>query len=134
LRWKKIVCVRSGKTVLKKLQADLGRKLSIFTVSHVLDLAKRLGSVQQVIVSFTPTVQEFDMRTFKENITKLYNEDYNKDQFVDDYELLPLSLKILVDEVCYQHSVLVPSSGVEGPVSRQIASLAYTIWKMKTFL
>ena len=74
------------------------------------------------------------MRTFKENITTLYNADHNMNQFVHDYELLPPSLKILVDEVCYLHSVLVPSSGVEGPVSRQIASLAYTIWKMKTFL
>lgn len=73
-------------------------------------------------------------RTFKENIVKLYNEDYNKDQFVDDYELLPLSLKIMMDEIIYQYSVLVPSAGCDGPLSRQIASVAYTMWKMKTFM
>lgn len=113
---------------------DQGRKLSICIVSLALGLVKKLGNVQQVIVSFTPTVQEFDMRTFKENITILYNADKPIEEEFKEYELLPSSLKILVDEVCYQYSVLAPSSGVEGPMSRQIATLAYTIWKMKTFL
>jgi len=74
------------------------------------------------------------MRTFKENITKLYNADRPLEEEYKEYELLPSSLKIFMDEVCYQYSFLAPSSGVQGPMSRQIASLAYTIWKMKTFL
>ena len=110
---------------------DQGRKLSICIVSLALGLVKKLGNVQQVIVSFTPTVQEFDMRTFKENITKLYNADKPIEEEYKEYELLPSSLKILVDEVCYQYSVLGANN---PPASRQIASLAYTIWKMRTFL
>ena len=120
---------------------DQGRKLSICIVSLALGLVKKLGNVQQVIVSFTPTVQEFDMRTFKENITKLYNADKPIEEEYKEYELLPSSLKILVDEVCYQYSVLGATrphdtwrQELSPSVSRQIASLAYTIWKMKTFL
>lgn len=73
-------------------------------------------------------------RTFKENIVKLYNEDYNKDEYVEGYESLPLSLKIVMDEIIYQYSVLNPSAGCDGPLSRQIASVAYIMWKMKTFM